>query len=90
MGWASGSGLAEDVWTTIREIVPEKKRQQIARKIVDAFESYDCDTIQEAEQLWDDCKFKECEDCGTRLEDKSKPTMCEYCTEEELERKQNE
>lgn len=51
MGWASGSQLAEDVWTLFAQHLPEDKKQEIARKLVRMFESEDCDTMSEAEEL---------------------------------------
>ena len=54
MGWCSGSEIAEDVWTVVRRFIPTGSRQQVARKIVDIFENNDADTMEEAEQLWQD------------------------------------
>lgn len=59
MGWASGSELAEDVWTLMRQYVPGKKRQRIARKLIDIFEDRDADTMYEAEQLWKDANLED-------------------------------
>ncbi len=57
MGWASGSELAEDVWTTVRKYIPETKRKSIATRIVRIFEGHDCDTLHEAEKLMADAKL---------------------------------
>jgi len=54
MGWCRGSEIAENVWTTVRRFVPTCSRQQVARKIIDIFENHDADTMEEAEQLWQD------------------------------------
>ena len=54
MGWASGSRLAEDIWSTVRGAIPANKRKRIAKKVVALFESEDCDTMDEAEQLMKD------------------------------------
>lgn len=43
MGWASGSYLAEDIWYSIEEYIPKKKRQEVAKIIVDKFQSEDAD-----------------------------------------------
>jgi hypothetical protein len=56
MGWAGGSGLAADIWDTVREYIPEEARKKVARKIVDLFENEDCDTMPEAELLWKDSR----------------------------------
>ena len=55
MGWASGSSLAEEVWDAVRKLIPaSRKKMQAARKIIEAFQDCDCDTIQECERLCDD------------------------------------
>ncbi len=59
MGWASGSSLAEEVWDAVRKLVPAgRKKMQAARKIIEAFEHCDCDTIHECERLCDDAGLK--------------------------------
>jgi hypothetical protein len=57
MGWASGSMLAEDVWEIVRPHVACGQRRKVARKIWEAFESMDCDTLDEAEQLQKDAGY---------------------------------
>jgi len=55
MGWASGSSLAEEVWEAVRKLIPaSRKKMQAARKIIEAFQDCDCDTIQDCERLCDD------------------------------------
>lgn len=51
MGWASGSELAEDIWTTVKKHIPEKSKKKVAARIVELFEYMDCDTIDEARGL---------------------------------------
>lgn len=51
MGWASGSELAETTWDLVREHIPARKRKQVARDFIDAFEQADCDTMDECDQL---------------------------------------
>lgn len=53
MGWASGSSLAETVWRIVRIHIPKANRQRVAKGIVDAFEERDCDTMEEAESLYE-------------------------------------
>jgi hypothetical protein len=43
MGWCTGSGIAEELWENIREYIPPDKRQELAKRIVDLFSSYDAD-----------------------------------------------
>ena len=43
MGWASGSGLACEVYGLVRNYIPEKKRKQVATKIFDLFTDMDAD-----------------------------------------------
>lgn len=64
MGWASGLELAEQVWDTVREYIPEGDRKVVANKLIGHFEDMDCDTIDEAEQL---CK------------DADRPSYCWHC-----------
>lgn len=54
MGWGSGSELAEEVWSIVKPYIPPAERRQVAKDIVSAFEDQDCDTLQEAEELWQD------------------------------------
>jgi hypothetical protein len=56
MGWASGSELAEDIWTLVRKYIPKRVRKRVARKLIDLFENRDCDTIDECEQLCQDAE----------------------------------
>ena len=57
MGWASGSEIAAQVWDNVREFIPVAKRKDVARRVVKTFEAYDCDTMDEAEQLIEDCAY---------------------------------
>ena len=57
MGWASGSMLATSLWDEVRRYVPEKHRRQVAEAFIREFESFDCDTLDEAEQLILDAGF---------------------------------
>lgn len=62
MGWSGGSELAYDVWKLVRPLTYEgKDRKKIAKKIIALFESQDCDTMYECEQL--------CKDAGVKYDD---------------------
>ena len=62
MGWASGSGLAEDLWTRMRKFIPNgDPRRMAAREFIELFKAEDCDTIDEAECL--------CKDAGRVYDD---------------------
>lgn len=52
MGWASGSEIAESVWLEVVDYIPADKRRGVAKRLVNVFEAYDCDTMSEAEELW--------------------------------------
>ncbi len=54
MGWSGGSEMAEDIWNMFRKYVPEKSRKRCAKKLVDIFETQDCDTMDEAARLMKD------------------------------------
>ncbi len=43
MGWASGSYLAQDLWTEIRNDIKLEKRERVARKIISSFCNRDAD-----------------------------------------------
>ena len=63
MGWASGSELAEQVWSLVRDYIPEgNQRALVARQVIDEFEGYDCDTIDEAEPLCKDARRRTWQD----------------------------
>lgn len=51
MGWSGGSILAEQIWDLVRPYISADDRKKIAKKMVKLFESEDCDTIYECEQL---------------------------------------
>lgn len=48
MGWASGSGIAADLIHAIEENVEDKlARRQLYSDMIDIFQTYDCDTLDE-------------------------------------------
>lgn len=51
MGWASGSYLAEEIWTEVRDFIPEDKCQKVARYIHDKFCDHDADDWDGNSQL---------------------------------------
>lgn len=54
--------MAYDVWKLVRPLTYEgKDRKKIAKKIIALFESQDCDTMYECEQL--------CKDAGVKYDD---------------------
>ncbi len=59
MGWASGSEIADRIWDTVKEHIPESEKKSIALEIIKIFEDEDCDTIYECEEL---CKVAGYED----------------------------
>ena len=79
MGWASGSSLAESTWDLVREHIPKTKRAKVAQAFIEEFESMDCDTIMEAENLCKDA-YGEC-DCGNALTQEN-DSRCWYCEDE--------
>ena len=56
MGWGSGSCLAEKVWQIVSPYLPEELKPKIAKRICEAFEDMDCDTLEEAEELYKTAK----------------------------------
>ena len=78
MGWSGGSAIAEDVWKLVRGYVPESQRQEIALAIIDRFESEDCDTMDEAEQLQEDANYED-EKCRHLCPNKAEGCFdCQY------------
>jgi len=47
MSWSTGADIAENLWEDIVEYIPENKKKIVAKKIINIFESYDCDTMCE-------------------------------------------
>lgn len=49
MGWASGSGLAEDIVKRIdnRKDFTSEQKEEIYKILIDEFENFDCDTLDE-------------------------------------------
>lgn len=48
MGWASGAELAGDIIEVVKSQVPDKDaRAAIYRHLIDKFERFDCDTLDE-------------------------------------------
>jgi hypothetical protein len=64
MGWAGGSGIAEEIWDLVGPLIPAARRKEVAARIVDIFEGEDCDTMDEAEQLMMDAGRHRDEDEG--------------------------
>ena len=63
MGWCSGSAeLAQNVWELVREFIPAAERKRVAKNFIECFEDFDCDTMQEAEQLYADAGYDETDD----------------------------
>jgi hypothetical protein len=45
MGWASGANILEGVLSEVEDYLPEDKRKEIVKKLVEYFEWNDADTI---------------------------------------------
>lgn len=63
MGWASGSSLFMEVWSTVQDRIPECHHLEIATDLMRVFRGYDCDTLDECldeypelEQAYEDSK----------------------------------
>lgn len=51
MGWSSGSELFNEVWGTVREYLPEKKRAEVCAKVIGQFTDMDWDTLDEMDDF---------------------------------------
>ncbi len=58
MGWASGSYLAQDVWSVVREHIPPKSRGDLARRIYEMFCREDADDWSPDSDLLKDAGIK--------------------------------
>lgn len=50
MGWASGSRLCEEVARIVMPKIKKADREKVAKKLIAAFQSHDCDTLDEVDQ----------------------------------------
>ena len=81
MGWARGSELADTIWGIVSKHIPDDKKQEVARKIINEFESYDCDTMYECEELQNAAKDKPPTEGPELREAGSFPQCCMLCCE---------
>lgn len=50
MGWASGSGMMDEIIDAMNEVgLDEVTRKELYEKFIEIFENQDCDTLQECE-----------------------------------------
>lgn len=59
MGWCSGVSVAESVWDLFDEFIPADKKGFLALRLVDVFESYDCDCMEEADFVQEYLKYED-------------------------------
>lgn len=52
MGWARGAQLADELWDTIKKLVPKKQHKKLATKWIEIFENEDCDTLADESCLY--------------------------------------
>lgn len=72
MGWCSGGELADEmfgIFYPLMENLPPQAQAGFAQAVIDAFESMDCDVMQETE--WWNLAKKKCKPC--------KGDGCEKC-----------
>lgn len=60
MGWASGASMAERLWDELKPYLKKKDIQKVAKMIIEVFEDQDCDTMEEAHELWEDAGYCSC------------------------------
>lgn len=54
MGWGRGSEVADEVWSIVKPYIAPSEQRFVAKELIALFEAHDCDTLQDAEELWDD------------------------------------
>lgn len=52
MGWSAGSRLFDEMWEIVGPHLDIDEVERIANELIDLAEDFDCDTINEAEELW--------------------------------------
>lgn len=57
MGWSSGSELAGNIWGLISNYIPEDKKKEVAKDLIQLFEYRDCDTLHECRDLMLDAGY---------------------------------
>lgn len=74
MGWSGGTEIGQGVWDAVKQYIPEDKKREVAKDIVDTLESHDWDNVQEVPELYnlikepiDPDKFYKCWDCETLI-----------------------
>jgi hypothetical protein len=58
MGWASGSELAEELWSKIKNDIPKNNHKKVAKIIYDKFCEHDADAWEYDSKLLEDAKIK--------------------------------
>lgn len=53
MGWAGGTDIADGVWDSVKEYIPEDKKVLVANQIIEVLEDQDWDNLQESEELYE-------------------------------------
>lgn len=84
MGWSGGTDIAIGVWDSVREYIPDDKREEVANQIIDILRDQDWNCVDEAEQLVEDAKFPDtCWDCGEEFERGTldEDGLCNNCSE---------
>ena len=46
MGWSTGSGIAESLWTKLRRFIKPEDYKKVSKLILDTFTEYDADDWQ--------------------------------------------
>ena len=59
MGWSGGSEIGTSFWESVRECIPIKDREFVAKELINALEEQDCDTVYECEQLVTDAGLED-------------------------------
>ena len=52
MGWSSGVELADNLWQRMKIFIPNENKQIIAKIIYEEFENFDCDSMEELDELY--------------------------------------
>lgn len=67
MGFASGSGYAQNTWDIVRDAIPEEKRAELALKFFRYYEKLDADDWDYSSNLLQDTGLDEFKLCSPKL-----------------------
>lgn len=53
MGWSGGTPIAQGIWDSVKNYIPEKYQPKVANEIIDILEDEDWDNLYEVDELYE-------------------------------------